>query len=223
MSASIFTHDLQPISAVIFDCDSTLSAIEGIDELASASGVYAEVCALTQEAMEGGGLTPALFAKRLALVKPTKSALITLAARYWEEATPDAAAVITALQDLGKTVFIISAGLNPAVKLFGKQLKVKPENIFAVDTFFDEHGNYLAFDEQSPLIHSEGKRVIISEIKKQHPHLIHVGDGLNDLAVKDLVTRFIGFGGIAYRETIARQCDHYISERSLRNVVKMLG
>jgi phosphoserine phosphatase len=40
-----------PFDAVIFDCDGTLSAVEGIDELAEKNAVGREVKALTQIAM----------------------------------------------------------------------------------------------------------------------------------------------------------------------------
>ena len=40
-------------AAVCFDCDSTLSRIEGIDELASRRGLKHEVSRLTEAAMNG--------------------------------------------------------------------------------------------------------------------------------------------------------------------------
>ncbi|MBT4147320.1 MAG: haloacid dehalogenase, partial [Gammaproteobacteria bacterium] len=38
---------------IFFDCDSTLSEIEGIDELAERAGCGAEMAALTNAAMNG--------------------------------------------------------------------------------------------------------------------------------------------------------------------------
>lgn len=46
------------ISAIIFDCDSTLSSIEGIDELAETKNVQQEVSRLTELAMNKTGINP---------------------------------------------------------------------------------------------------------------------------------------------------------------------
>ena len=42
-----------PYATIVFDVDSTLSAIEGIDELAEAAGMRKEVSQLTNRAMRG--------------------------------------------------------------------------------------------------------------------------------------------------------------------------
>ena len=80
---------------------------------------------------------------------------------------------------------------------------------------FDEQGHYRDFDRTSPLIHNQGKRIIVEQLKKQHANLLYLGDGLNDLAVRDLVTRFVGYGGWYYRQNIADQCEFYIKSPSL--------
>ena len=53
-----------PIDTVIFDCDSTLSRIEGIDELAQNANIKATVSALTDYAMTQAGMNPAIYAQR---------------------------------------------------------------------------------------------------------------------------------------------------------------
>ena len=54
-----------------------------------------------------------------------------------------------------------------------------------------------------------------------HPHIAYVGDGMNDLAVCDLVTRFIGFGGFAFRQNVADQSDFYVKENSFAPIVAL--
>ena len=70
--------------AIAFDCDGTLSAIEGITELARMNGHEEEVRELTEQAMSGAGLNPELFAKRLNLVRPTATQLATLGEIYYK-------------------------------------------------------------------------------------------------------------------------------------------
>ena len=71
--------------AVCFDCDSTLSRIEGIDELAKRAGCEAEIAALTKAAMNGEVPLDAVYGKRLERVRPGRADLDWLAQRYVEE------------------------------------------------------------------------------------------------------------------------------------------
>lgn len=210
-----------PINAIIFDCDGTLSSIEGIDELAKLHGVGEEVKAITADAMGKSGINPELYQQRLDLVQPKQEEVVALGQQYLTHCEPDTFKIIELLKNLNKTVYIISAGLLPAVTFFGEILQVPHENIFAVNIYFDSDGNYLDFDHTSSLIDRNGKRLIVSELKIRHPEMIYVGDGLNDLAVQDLTTRFIGYGGVYYRSNIAELCDFYIKTESLAAVLPL--
>lgn len=211
-----------PIDAVIFDCDGTLSSIEGIDELAKNNGTTDIVQRLTADAMGKSGITPELYEKRLALVQPTQTQVLALGQQYIAHAVPEVGEIIQLLKRLNKTVYIVSAGLKPAVIQFADSLRVPAQNVFAVDVQFDAEGCYVDFDRHSTLIDRQGKREVVMQIKKQHPELAFVGDGLNDLAVRDLVARFVGYGGSYYRENIAVQCDFYIKTFSMATLLPLV-
>lgn len=76
--------------AVCFDCDSTLSRLEGIDELASRHGRMSEVAGLTEAAMNGSLSIDDVYAKRLSIVRPDREAVAWLGERYVEELVPGA-------------------------------------------------------------------------------------------------------------------------------------
>lgn len=204
-----------PLDAIIFDCDGTLSALEGIDELAKLNGAGAAVQQLTADAMGKTGINPELYQQRLALTQPTRDQVLALGEQYFNHQAPDVLAVIQLLQALNKAVYIISAGLYPAVAIFGKLLGVPQENIFAVNIYFDSAGNFSDFDHASPLVTADGKRTISSQLKQKHPRILHIGDGLNDYSTHDLVTRFVGYGGFFYRARIAELCQYYIATPSM--------
>ena len=204
-----------PVSAIIFDCDGTLSSLEGINELAKNNGVQVEVEALTELAMSKTGLNAELYQKRLDLVYPKKNQLLALGEAYFKHSVPDIIDIISLLKRLNKTIYIVSAGLNPAVTIFGEYLSIPKENIYAINVSFDPQGNFLDYDRESPLVTNLGKRHIVSKLKTMHSTMVHIGDGLNDLVTQDLVTRFIGYGGIFYRENLAKLCQYYISTASL--------
>lgn len=212
----------RPLDAIIFDCDGTLSKIEGIDELARVNGKREMIAKMTQKAMSETGLNPTVYQERLALIQPTLQQVKQLAADYFETRTAYAQEVISILTRLNKAIYIMSAGLAPAVKTFGKQLNILEENIFAVDVLFDQEGKYQSFDHNSPLIYNHGKQKFIHLLKQKYNQLAHIGDGLNDLVAKELVTRFIGFGGFYYRENIAQAAHFYIKEPSLLGLLPLI-
>jgi phosphoserine phosphatase len=212
----------EPINAVCFDCDSTLSSLEGIDFLARENNVENDAAKLTEQAMSSSGLSPSLYQDRLDLVKPTLSQLKHLATQYRETQTRDLDITLAILQQLNKTVFIISAGNNPAVMIFGQQLGIPENNIYAVDLYFDEQGQYRDHDRTSPLICNGGKINCIHTIQQQHPRVAHIGDGLNDLDTQGHATRFIGFGGQAHRKNIAGKAEYYIQHQSMLAILPLL-
>ncbi len=45
---------------------------------------------------------------------------------------------------------------------------------------------------------------------------------MNDAIARDVVTRFVGYGGIFYRENIAALCEFYIKSKSLTPLLPLL-
>ncbi len=205
----------EPVDAIVFDCDSTLSSIEGVDELAKACGHWEQVHAMTNKAMSETGVTQEIYKERMELIKPHLSQLEELGDTYYQNRAPDTRKTINFLDSLGKKIFILSAGLLPGVKAFGLKLGIAESAIYAIDIYFDEQGNYKGYEEDSVFISMDGKRRIIKDLMKFYPRIIHIGDGLNDIESRDIVTRFIGYGGICYRENVAKLCDFYATHPSL--------
>ena len=114
---------------VVFDCDATLSALEGIDELAAQAGVAAEVSTLTHRAMNGDIPLEAIYGERLALIRPPRASLAAIARRYQETIVPGAREIIAALQARSIKTAIVSGGLLDAVlplAAAGRHLRGQP-------------------------------------------------------------------------------------------------
>lgn len=206
---------VSPIDAFVFDCDGTLVMVEGIDELATMRGVEQAVKALTQIAMEERGVDETLYDQRLQLIKPTLSQVQQIGQVYIDKICPDVKQIIAILTALGKDIYIVSAGLSIPVTILGRYLDVATDHVFAIDLYFDNNGNYSDYDRATPLIEKLGKAVIIQEIKKTHRSVLHIGDGLNDYFSHEYSERFVGYGGIYYREKIKNLCDYYIHDISM--------
>jgi len=211
-----------PYSCIIFDCDSTLSEIEGIDELAGSR--RAEICALTDRAMAGELPLEEVYGARLALLQPDRNAVARVAKLYLEHALPHAAQLIHALRSLGKRVAVVSGGLRAAVEPFATALGVDRAEVHAVDIHFDESGCYAGFDSSSPLARSGGKPPVVAQIVAQsEPHgAALIGDGVTDLEAAGEVDRFIAFAGVADRTAVTTVAVQVARGRDLAGLLPLL-
>ena len=189
---------------VIFDCDSTLSAIEGIDELARVRGprVFAEVEAMTTAAMEGRIAVEDVFARRLAIIQPRPADVAAVGRQYVERVEPTALATIAQLKAAGWTPVILSGGFRQIIQPLAAHLGIA--RIEAVDLFFDAAGHYTGYDREFPTTRSGGKPARITEMKREvtPARTVMVGDGVSDLEAKPVVDLFVGFGRYTVRAKV---------------------
>lgn len=201
---------------IFFDCDSTLSKIEGVDELARLRGATCvkQVEALTNQAMDGEIKIDEIFKKRLNLIKPDTDMVEKVASLYTEEIVDGVEDEIEKLRDTGWEVAIISGGFLPCIEPFAEALGI--EKVFAVDLHFNEKNEYTGFDEESPTAKSGGKKEVIKEVLelRNYHSSVMIGDGVSDLEAKGLVSRMIGFGGVVKRDKVVEKADDYIEDIS---------
>jgi phosphoserine phosphatase len=221
---------------IIFDCDSTLTTIEGIDVLAESAGKKWRVEVLTRAAMDGDLDLEEIYAKRLRAVRPTRAQIRDIRRRYKQTIVEDAQAVITALQALGHQVYIISGGLAEPVEEFGVYLGVPRDHIRAVDVRYnelsgrwwdrqtpyaagDEH--YLTFDAGALTV-SDGKAEIVQQLvgslpfrERDNGRSLLIGDGSSDLLAGRAVDLFVGYGGVEKRERVLAEAPAFIHSPSL--------
>jgi phosphoserine phosphatase len=204
---------------ICFDCDSTLSRVEGIDELARRNGLFEQVAALTDAAMNGDMPLEDVYGHRLELIKPNQAAIDWLANLYIAEMVEGVAETVKTLQDNGKQVHIISGGLRQAILPLAALLGIAEENVHAVDVIFDEQGDYQDFVRQSPLAVSGGKARVCRRLRMRYSSLVMVGDGKTDLEAKMAGAYMIGFGGVVKRPLVQEQADIFISDASMTAVL----
>jgi phosphoserine phosphatase len=223
------------VDEIVFDCDSTLSSIEGIDELARLRGVEERIVALTNAAMDGKIPLQEVYAERLRLLSPRRADMRAIEEAYKKTVVPGARELIRTLQDLGRRVLIVSGGLADAVVGFGVWLGVAREDIYAVGLTYNAltgkwwdyradaaGGNpdeeYLMYDD-SALTTQNGKIEVIRAARTAGLRAMLVGDGSSDLAAAPAVDLFCGFGGVVERPMVAANARVFLRSSSLAPVI----
>lgn len=207
---------------ICFDCDSTLSTIEGIDELAKRAGREADIAPLTTAAMDGLIPIEDIYARRLEILRPDRAALDWLGQRYIETQVEGARAAVAALQQAGRKVFVVSGGLKVPVLALAAALGIGPEYVHAVEVYLDEHGGYQGFDHASPLTRSDGKARIAADIAAEFGAVVLVGDGVTDVAAQSGGAFVVGFGGVVRREAVVKSADAFVEGPSLLDVSALI-
>ena len=228
----------RPYQHIFFDCDSTLTRIEGIDELADLVGKGEEIRRLTRLAMEGAIELEETFQKRLELLKPTRGQIEEIGRLYVQNLVPDAREVVRALIFLGRQVYILSGGFVLALRKLAAHLGIPQANVLGVDLWFDElqgewyryhkhqyrpnpDERYLGLDATAPTVRSTGKATAIRNLGPLQGGSLLVGDGASDLAARGTVDLFVGYGGVARRATVEQGADVFLTHASLAPVLAL--
>ena len=198
---------------LLLDCDSTLSSIEGIDELGRLRGpeTFKAVEDMTNAAMDGGTPMEAIFAKRLDIIKPTKAELEAIGAKYIATVEPTAKATLDQLRTAGWKIAIVSGGFTQAILPLAAYLGI--DRVEAVILRFHADGSYAGFDETCPTCRSKGKNVVARRLRAEHQatHVVMVGDGASDLEVMGDADKVIGFGRYVVRAKVKAGADVFIT------------
>ncbi|MCU1244297.1 MAG: haloacid dehalogenase [Acidobacteria bacterium] len=192
---------------VFFDVDSTLVTIEGIDILAAGNP---EIVRLTDAAMGGEMTLEEVYARRLEMIRPTRSAVEALGGRYIAALLPGVVETFDALREVGVQIHLVTAGIAQAIAPLAAHLRVPPRAVHAVVLRFGEGGEYEDFDRRSLPAKSGGKELVVRAIRaRSHGRAALVGDGVSDLEAKPAVDLFIGFGGVQVRERVRAGADRF--------------
>ena len=211
-----------PLQIIAFDCDSTLSAIEGIDELGRARGpeVFKQVEAMTNDAMNGLIPVESVFDRRLEIIRPSRTEADYVAQLYVDRIEPTARATIATLKLRGWTPMIISGGFRPLMLPLAACLGI--ERVEAVDLFFEADGSYRGYDQTYATTRSGGKPEVVATLKKElgPAQFVMVGDGVSDLETKPGVDLFVGFTRYLTRAKV--QAEAHVSIASLDELLHHL-
>ena len=196
--------------SVVFDVDSTLTGIEGIDWLAARRDpeTMAFVVRLTECVMSGEVRMEDAYDVRLARIGPTRDEMAELAAVYRDAIAPDARAVVAELVRRRVRVVAISGGIEAAVVPFCTGLGLAPTDIHAVRVDWNARGTFAGFDRESPLTVQLGKATLLRSLALPRP-ILAVGDGSTDAEMKRAgeADAFAAYTGFARRPAVVADAD----------------
>ena len=206
---------------MFIDCDSTLSTIEGIDELARAKGdeVFAQVVELTNAAMNGEVPISEVFPRRMRMICPDRALCDAIGALYVETVVSGAMEMIREIKEAGWLPVILSGGFAPLIQPLAEHLGIA--HVEAVPLYFHDDGSYKGYGEDYPTTRNLGKNEVIREWKRAilPERVVMMGDGVSDLETKPDVDAFIGFGGVVARPKVVSGCDHWLPDMNDRSLL----
>jgi len=204
------------------DCDSTLSTIEGIDELARAKGevIYEQVVSLTHAAMNGEIPIHQVFPSRMEIIHPDRETCDHVAAYYLKTIVPGAREMIAQIKAHGWMPVIVSGGFEPLIRPLARALGI--DHVEAVPLFLNDDGSYAGYGADYPTTRNFGKNEIIREWKKAllPSRVLMMGDGVSDLETQPDVDAFIGFGGVVERPKVREHADLWLMDMTDISIIK---
>lgn len=206
---------------VIFDCDSTLVKIEGLDEIARRKGKFNQVEVITRQGMDGEIPYEVSFRKRwLEIVRPNQEDLDWLGQYYIQNLVEGAFETVTELQLLGQCVYILSHVPEASIRILAGYLGIARENVFAVPVGFG-CDDVMTIEQKFLVSIGVFKNMVIKKIRSTGSTVL-IGDGMTDYEAGKFADLFIGFGGVVSRPKLKKLCRFYVEEPRLQPVLDIV-
>ena len=174
---------LADFALLALDMDSTLIAIECIDEIADFAGRKAEVAAVTAAAMRGEIDWPESLRRRVAALAGLEESALERVYAERLRLNPGAERLLLAARASGLKTLLVSGGFTFFTDRVRDRLGIDHahSNVLVVE------GGRLAGRVTGPLVDAAGKAGHVARLKRElaigPERVIAIGDGANDLAM----------------------------------------
>ncbi|MEA3062763.1 MAG: phosphoserine phosphatase [Sphingomonadales bacterium] len=166
---------------LVADMDSTMIAVECIDELADYAGLRAEVAAITDRAMRGELVFEDALRERVALLKGMEESVIERCRAERVRLTPGARALVRTMRRQGALTVLVSGGFT----LFAEPVAAEIGFDRAVANRLLSEAGRLTGEVATPIVGAEGKRQALLDSAAERgidaSDALAVGDGANDV------------------------------------------
>ena len=206
-------------SYLIIDFDSTLSQVEGLDELAEIALAeapdgaerLAAIRALTHKGMEGLLSFEASLQERIRLLRAHQRHLPLLIERLRQKISPSFLRNQDFLRTYQKQIFIVSSGFKEFVVPIVTGLGLLEAQVYANTFCYDASGNITGYDRHNLLAKNKGKVALLKSLDLKGDIYV-LGDGYTDYEMREagLANRFYAFTENIQRENVMSKADYII-------------
>jgi D-3-phosphoglycerate dehydrogenase / 2-oxoglutarate reductase len=203
----------------VIDFDSTVTQVEGLDELAAialkgqADGaeVVKKIKALTDAGMSGEISFSEALKSRIELLKANKSHIEILIDFLNTKISDSFLRNKSFLKEYNADIYIVSSGFKEFILPITQSLGLKDENVYANTFTFDEEGNITGVDQSNVLAQTGGKIKLMESLKFEG-HVSVIGDGYTDFEIKKagFADRFYAFTENVERPKVVAEADFAI-------------
>lgn len=205
---------------VIFDLDSTLVTIEGLQWLSSI--LRQKDLPQIEASLEGKIPLKDAYHNELLLISPSYTDMLMLGNKYSDSFVDGAKSVIESLQLLGKEVWLMTNNFHPAIDVVANQLGIPLTSVYGSHLFFNTDGKYSGFDTKSPLVKNGGKADTVKNNIHPDMKVAMVGDAVLDLETMPVVDLFVGYGGVISRPKVKNEAHVFLESLSLLPLLELL-
>lgn len=195
---------------ILLDLDSTLVAEEWCDTLAHWKWVGNEVVTITKQTMDGTMDFDTAFPQKLELLSPSHQDLDRLGSHLLNHIDSKWKQTIPQWKEANIQVGILSQGYTRSSLKVAEEVWIDPERVFALHFNHNKDGSFHSLDMSQDLMFADGKRRIITQLKKSNPdkHIVIVGDSVSDMHWWKSADLFIAYAGVIERKTVIANTDH---------------
>jgi D-3-phosphoglycerate dehydrogenase len=209
-----------PNRKFVFDFDSTLTSVEGLDVLAEISlrnnpdkdQVINKIQEITDLGIDGDISFSDSLRSRISLLNANKFQLTELVDLLKTKLSNSVAANKEFFTKYSDRIYIISCGFKEFIEPVVAELNIHPERIFANTFEFDKDGAITGFDESNPLSKHDGKVGCLKSSGIQGEIQI-IGDGYSDFVMKreGLADKFFAYTENVSRKKAVDNADHIVA------------
>ena len=172
---------LSDFKLIAMDMDSTLLAIESIDEIADMHQIKPQVAAITLQTMRGEISFEESLTRRTALLQGLSQEALQSVYEERVRLNPGAEIMLHQAKKAGLKTMVISGGFT----FFTERIKVKLGFDYAAANILEIENDKLTGKVVGEIIGRQGKARILKQVREelgiQQEQVIAIGDGANDL------------------------------------------
>lgn len=209
MQSNFYSDNMMSQKNFVFDFDSTLTSVEGLDVLAEISlegkpereEVVKKIQEITDLGIDGDISFTESLKRRIALLKANKDDLNKLIDLLKSKLSSSVEANKAFFEEYKDQIYVISCGFKEFIVPIVEELGITEDRVYANTFEFDENGVIIGFDSSNPLSQHNGK-VNCLKLAGLDGEIQIIGDGYSDYVMRKegVADKFF-----AYTENVSRK------------------